>query len=133
MPADLQEQAVQYVAETVGKLFDEQKQQNLKRIYVISTYVIGKERLLVAVHKKTGCKIGVTQQKMDTLKCLELPGKSLQLVCSSGDDYTANFSAKCQNVTAQAALPTSSATSNATVNATLAALLTRCTQYFWST
>ena len=83
MQTDLQEQAVQYVAETVGKLFDEKKQQNLKRIYVISTYVIGKERLLVAVHKKTGCKIGVTQQKMDTLKCLELPGKSLQLACGT--------------------------------------------------
>ena len=66
---------MQYVADTVGKLIEEQKQQNIKRIYVISTYVIGKERLLLAVHRKTGCKIGVTQQKMDTLKCLELPGK----------------------------------------------------------
>lgn len=66
------------MADTVGKLVEEQKQQNIKRIYVISTYVIGKERLLVAVHKKTGHKIGVTQQKMDTLKCLELPGKLLQ-------------------------------------------------------
>ena len=66
---------MEYVADTVSKLIEEQKQQNIKRIYVISTYVIGKERLLLAVHRKTGCKIGVTQQKMDTLKCLDLPGK----------------------------------------------------------
>ena len=65
---------MQYVASTVGRLLDEQQQQGLKRVYVISTYVIGKERLLVAVHRQTGCKIGVTQQKLDTMKCLDLPG-----------------------------------------------------------
>lgn len=70
----LQEEAVQYVATTVDRLLIEQKQQGLKRVYVISTYVIGKERLLVAVHRQTGCKIGVTQQKLDTMKCLDLPG-----------------------------------------------------------
>ena len=70
----LQEEAVQYVATTVDRLLKEQQQQGLKRVYVISTYVIGKERLLVAIHKLTGYRIGVTQQKMDTMKCLELPG-----------------------------------------------------------
>ncbi|KAL0029207.1 hypothetical protein WJX79_003015 [Trebouxia sp. C0005] len=75
-----QEEAVQYVATTVDRLLKEQQQQWLKRIYVISTYVIGKERLLVAIHKLTGCKIGVTQQKMDTMKCLELPGVDLDEV-----------------------------------------------------
>ena len=65
---------MQYVASTVDRLLIEQKQQGLKRVYVISTYVIGKERLLVAVHRKTGCKIGVTQQKLDTMNCLDLPG-----------------------------------------------------------
>ena len=69
-----QEEAVQYIASTVDRLLIEQKQQGLKRVYVISTYVIGKERLLVAVHRQTGCKIGVTQQKLDTMKCLDLPG-----------------------------------------------------------
>lgn len=71
---------MQYVASTVGRLLDEQKQQGLKRIYVISTYVIGKERLLVAIHRQTGCKIGVTQQKLDTMKCLDLPGDQKRLV-----------------------------------------------------
>lgn len=71
---------MEYVAETISRLVEEQKQKQLKRIYVITTYVIGKERLLTAVHKKTGCKIGVTQQKMDTLKCLDLPGG----LCSLG-------------------------------------------------
>lgn len=70
----VQEEAVQYVATTVDRLLKEQQQQGLKRVYVISTYVIGKERLLVAIHKLTGCRIGVTQQKMDTMKCLELAG-----------------------------------------------------------
>jgi len=72
---------VQYVATTVDRLLKEQQQQGLKRIYVITTYVIGKERLLVAIHKLTGCKIGVTQQKMDTMKCLELPGTACATSC----------------------------------------------------
>ena len=76
----LQEEAVQYVANTVSKLLKEQQEQGLKRIYVISTYVIGKERLLVAVHKSTGCKIGVTQQKLDIMKCLDLPGNAGSLL-----------------------------------------------------
>ena len=71
---DSQEEAVQYIANTVDRLLKEQKQEGIKRVYVVSTYVIGKERLLVAIHKLTGCKIGVTQQKMDTIKCLDLPG-----------------------------------------------------------
>lgn len=69
-----QEEAVQYVASTVDRLLTEQRQQGLKRVYVISTYVIGKERLLVAVHRQTGCKIGVTQQKLATMRCLDLAG-----------------------------------------------------------
>ena len=71
-----QEEAVQYVARTVDRLLNEQRQQGLKRVYVISTYVIGKERLLVAVYRQTGCRIGVTQQKLDTIKCLDLQGDS---------------------------------------------------------
>ena len=66
---------MQYVASTMDRLLNEQKQQGLKRVYVISTYVIGKERLLVAIHRQTGCKIGVTQQKLDTIRCLDLPGE----------------------------------------------------------
>lgn len=75
-----QEEAVQYVANTVSRLYKEQQEQGLKRVYVISTYVIGKEKLLIAVHKMTGCKIGVTQQKMDTMKCLDLPGIDLDQI-----------------------------------------------------
>ncbi len=75
----LQEEAVQYVATTVDRLLREQQQQGLKRVYVISTYVIGKERLLVAIYKLTGCRIGVTQEKMDTMKCLDLPGILFEL------------------------------------------------------
>lgn len=71
-----QEEAVQYVASTVDRLLIEQRQQGLKRVYVITTYVIGKERLLVAVHRQTGCKVGVTQQKLDTMRCLDLSGMS---------------------------------------------------------
>ena len=78
-----QEEAVLYVATTVDRLLKEQQQQGLKRVYVISTYVIGKERLLIAIYKLTGCKIGVTQQKMDTMKCLDLPGKATQCLAAT--------------------------------------------------
>lgn len=39
-----------------------------RRLYLISTYVIGKERLLLAVAARTGHKLVVTQRKLEVLR-----------------------------------------------------------------
>lgn len=39
-----------------------------KRLYLISTYVIGKERLLLAVARRTGKRLFVTHRKLQVLK-----------------------------------------------------------------
>jgi DNA ligase-1 len=42
-----------------------------RRLYLISTYVIGKERLLLATSEATGRRLVVTQRKMDVLRWVE--------------------------------------------------------------
>jgi hypothetical protein len=45
-----------------------QQQLGFRRLYLISTYVIGKERLLLAVAARTGRKLLVTQKKLRLLR-----------------------------------------------------------------
>jgi hypothetical protein len=45
-----------------------QQQLGFRRLYMISTYVIGKERLLLAVAARTGRKLLVTQRKLRLLR-----------------------------------------------------------------
>lgn len=44
------------------------EQLGFRRIYLISTYVIGKERLLLAVARRTGRRLLVTHRKLQVLK-----------------------------------------------------------------
>ncbi len=60
-----------YVADTIARLMAAPT----RRVYLISTYNIGKERILLAVHRQCGCKIGVSERKLGTMQCLELPGE----------------------------------------------------------
>ena len=69
----LQDESVAYVADTIARLMAEPT----RRVYLISTYNIGKERILLAVHRQCGCKIGVSEKKLGTMQCLELPGEKL--------------------------------------------------------
>jgi hypothetical protein len=49
-----------------------QQQLGFRRLYLISTYVIGKERLLLAVAERTGRKLLVTQRKLRLLRWVGL-------------------------------------------------------------
>lgn len=49
-----------------------QQQLGFRRLYLISTYVIGKERLLLAVAERTGRKMLVTQRKLRLLRWVGL-------------------------------------------------------------
>lgn len=54
-----------------------------RRLFLISTYGVGKERLLAAAAAATGCRIAVTPRKLATLRCLDLPGGRLGRGCSA--------------------------------------------------
>ena len=45
---------------------------NKSTLFLISTYVIGKEKILTAVAKQCGCLLYVTERKLSILKCLNL-------------------------------------------------------------
>jgi hypothetical protein len=49
-----------------------QQQLGFRRLYLISTYVIGKERLLLAAAERTGRKLLVTQRKLRLLRWVGL-------------------------------------------------------------
>ncbi|KAG2439579.1 hypothetical protein HXX76_004931 [Chlamydomonas incerta] len=44
-----------------------------RRLYLISTYVIGKERILLRIHERTGLRIHVSSNKLDVLRLLLPP------------------------------------------------------------
>lgn len=55
------------------------------RVVLISTYGIGKERVLRAVSEAAGVKLAVTEKKMQVLRALELPGVPVvQGACLAG-------------------------------------------------
>ena len=65
-----------YVARTIKARLEAQSRVDSTTksvIFVISTYGIGKERILSEVASQCSCKIYVTTKKMAVLKCLQLP------------------------------------------------------------
>jgi hypothetical protein len=55
-----------------------------RRLYLISTYVIGKERLLLATAEATGRRLVVTQRKMDVLRWVEQVRLVMHRMSSAG-------------------------------------------------
>ena len=51
-------------------------------LILLSAYKIGKERVLVQVAKRSGCKIYVDERKMEVLKSLQLSNAELALFTS---------------------------------------------------
>ncbi|KAK9829240.1 hypothetical protein WJX72_004715 [[Myrmecia] bisecta] len=70
----LQEEAIEYVASTIERLMKESAAGGPSRAFLIATYVIGKERILVEVARRCRCKILVTERKLGVMRCLDLPG-----------------------------------------------------------
>ena len=52
--AVVQEESVQYVASTVAKLVQDSQTSGKRRLFLIQTYVIGKERVLLEVRSAPG-------------------------------------------------------------------------------
>ena len=49
-----------------------QKQKALKTLFIVATYTIGKEKILLRIADQCKCKIVVDKRKMKILECLEL-------------------------------------------------------------
>ncbi|KAK9865080.1 hypothetical protein WJX84_011403 [Apatococcus fuscideae] len=69
-----QEESVEYVAATIERMVQESKDGGQSRLYMVSTYGIGKERILAEVHRRCGFKVFVSERKLGVMQCLELPG-----------------------------------------------------------
>lgn len=67
-----QEESVDYVVNTIRDLLPQRH--TPRRLFLIQTYVIGKERILVQIHKQLGLSIFVSQRKFDIYQCLDWPG-----------------------------------------------------------
>eukprot|EP00898_Chlorokybus_atmophyticus_P005360 jgi/Chlat1/5825/Chrsp4S06177 len=63
--------SVEYVAEVIHRTMQEIPDE--KTLFLIATYVIGKEKILSAVAERCGCLVHVDQKKLSTLECLQLP------------------------------------------------------------
>ncbi|RMZ54155.1 hypothetical protein APUTEX25_005311, partial [Auxenochlorella protothecoides] len=64
-----------------------------RRVILISTYGIGKERILSAVAATTGLRLAVTEKKLAVMRCLNLPGLDVDGI------FTSDFSSTPLHVT----------------------------------
>lgn len=73
-PHPIQEESVDYVVSTIKNALEQHEEGGPKRLFLIQTYVIGKERILIAIHQMLGLKIYASQRKLGIFKCLDWPG-----------------------------------------------------------
>lgn len=69
-----QEDSISYIIDTILSCHEANEVEGgrLKTLFLISTYVIGKEKILEEIYKTTGSKIYVNQRKSGVLECLGL-------------------------------------------------------------
>ncbi|XP_024532635.1 DNA ligase 6 isoform X2 [Selaginella moellendorffii] len=67
-----QEESISYIAETIERMMLEEERSQQRTLFLISTYVIGKEKILLAVAERCKCMIYVNEKKLALLKCLDL-------------------------------------------------------------
>lgn len=87
-----QEESVDYVVNTIRDLLPTAN--TPRRLFLIQTYVIGKERILIQIHKQLGLKIYVSQRKLGIFQCLDWP-EDVQLDAM----FTRDPNASCVHIT----------------------------------
>ncbi|XP_015699323.1 DNA ligase 6 isoform X2 [Oryza brachyantha] len=71
-----QEESLDYVVNTIKRVKDERGAAGERVLYLIATYVVGKERILLEVARRCGCKIHVDSRKMEILTVLGIGGEN---------------------------------------------------------
>ncbi|KAJ4821469.1 DNA ligase [Rhynchospora pubera] len=65
-----QEESIDYIVRTIQRIRDEYKGSEEKMLFLIATYVIGKEKILVEIARKCNCLLHVDSRKMQILSIL---------------------------------------------------------------
>ncbi|KAL5220835.1 hypothetical protein ABZP36_025548 [Zizania latifolia] len=71
-----QEESVDYVVNVIKRAKEESRAAGERVLYLIATYVVGKERILLEVAQRCGCKIHVDSRKMEILTVLGFGGEN---------------------------------------------------------
>lgn len=70
-----QEESLEYVVNTIKQVKEESGVAGERVLYLIATYVVGKERILLEVARRCGCTIHVDSRKMEILTELGFGGE----------------------------------------------------------
>ncbi|KAJ4884074.1 DNA LIGASE 6 [Raphanus sativus] len=71
-----QEESVDYVINVIDKIDQESKETEKKVLFLVATYVVGKEKILIEIAKRCKRKIFVEARKMSILNVLGFGGES---------------------------------------------------------
>ncbi|KAJ4866657.1 DNA LIGASE 6 [Raphanus sativus] len=71
-----QEESVDYVISVIDKIDEESKETERKVLFLVATYVVGKEKILIEISKRCKRKIFVDARKMSILNVLGFDGES---------------------------------------------------------
>uniref|UniRef100_A0A803M488 ATP-dependent DNA ligase family profile domain-containing protein n=1 Tax=Chenopodium quinoa TaxID=63459 RepID=A0A803M488_CHEQI len=66
----LQEESIDYVVSVIDRIRSENRDDGKNVLFLVATYVIGKERILLEISRRCGCKIHVDSRKMGILRAL---------------------------------------------------------------
>uniref|UniRef100_A0A0D9YDB1 DNA ligase n=1 Tax=Oryza glumipatula TaxID=40148 RepID=A0A0D9YDB1_9ORYZ len=70
-----QEESLEYVVNSIKRVKEESRASGERVLCLIATYVVGKERILLEVARRCGCKIHVDSRKMEILTLLGIGGE----------------------------------------------------------
>lgn len=65
-----QEESIDYVVSVIERIGSENRNVRKSVLFLVATYVIGKERILLEISRRCGCKIYVDSRKMEILRAL---------------------------------------------------------------
>ncbi|XP_042392830.1 DNA ligase 6-like isoform X4 [Zingiber officinale] len=67
-----QEESVEYIVSTIKRIKEQNKETGESVLFLIATYVIGKEKILLEISRQCGCLLQVDSRKMQILSVLGL-------------------------------------------------------------
>uniref|UniRef100_A0A0D3ESL3 DNA ligase n=1 Tax=Oryza barthii TaxID=65489 RepID=A0A0D3ESL3_9ORYZ len=70
-----QKESLEYVVNSIKRVKEESRASGERVLCLIATYVVGKERILLEVARRCGCKIHVDSRKMEILTLLGIGGE----------------------------------------------------------
>ncbi|XP_058087232.1 DNA ligase 6 [Magnolia sinica] len=82
----LQDESIEYVAKTIERIRTENKGLGNSILFLVSTYVVGKERILLEISRRCDCLLHVDGRKMEVLRVLGFADCGFFTEDASGSD-----------------------------------------------